>query len=290
VANKYILLTVDVEDWFQVENFKPWIPSSTWDSRELRVEQNTHRILDLFDSFDRLQVKATFFILGWIAKRIPHLIKIIHNRGHEVASHGFNHNLCTHESYNDLKNDLIKSKELLEDIIGARVAGYRAPNFSVNNEVLNIIVECGYLYDSSYNSFSLNPRYGRVDFNDREKTGIAINLSDNFYELPLSNLRLGNRIFPLSGGGYFRLIPSVLFKRAVRLILKKDGAYLFYIHPWEIDPDQPKVKAASLLLKFRHYNNLEKTELKLENFIQRFKQNAFITCSQYVEEVKKITL
>jgi polysaccharide deacetylase family protein (PEP-CTERM system associated) len=293
---KKILLTIDVEDWFQVENFKPWIPFSTWDSLELRVEKNTHRLLDLFDSIeitvDRYikRPKATFFILGWIAKRIPHLVKLIHNRGHEVASHGFNHNLCTYESFSDLKSDLSDSKKILEDITGSIVSGYRAPNFSISHEVLNAIQECGYLYDSSYNSFNLNPRYGRVDFNGCEKIGIAIEVSENFYELPLSNLRLGNLIIPLSGGGYFRLFPSIIFNRGVRSILNKKGAYLFYMHPWEFDPKQPKVKNASSYYKLRHYINIEKTELKLINLIQRFKQSALITCSQYVEEVNKITL
>jgi len=286
--HEIILITIDVEDWFQVENFKQWIPYSTWDSKELRVEKNTHLILDLFDSIAQLKIQATFFILGWIAKRLPHLVQEIHDRGHEIASHGFNHNLCAHESSNDLKNDLIKSKKLLEDITGIKVSGYRAPNFSVNNEVLNIIKECGYVYDSSYNSFSLNPRYGRVDFNGSKKTGIAIKLSDNFYELPVSNLKIRNIIFPLSGGGYFRLFPLFLFNRGVRSILNKEGVYLFYLHPWELDPKQPKVKAASLFFKFRHYNNLEKTELKLINLIQRFKQSAFVTCSQYIKAVDKI--
>ena len=289
----YILLTIDVEDWFQVENFKPWIPFSAWDSFELRVEKNTHLLLDLFDSIEldsqgkTITPKVTFFILGWIAKRLPNMVNEINNRGHEIASHGFNHNLCNYESYDDLKNDLIKSKKLLEDIIGAKVSGYRAPNFSINSDILNQIKECGYLYDSSYNSFDMNPRYGRVNLNGQNRIGVVIKLSDKFYELPLSNLKLWNKILPLSGGGYFRLFPSVIFNKGVRSILNKDGVYLFYIHPWEFDPNQPRVNNASSFLKLRHYINLKKTEPKLKSLIRHFKQSEFITCSQYLEEAIK---
>ena len=182
--NHYILLTIDVEDWFQVENFKQCIHFSSWSSCELRVERNTHRILDLLDSvsvsrssrpsnsanpLDPTHPTATFFILGWIAERLPHLVREIHDRGHEIASHGCNHTLCTECSSNDLKKDLIYSKKLLEDIIGHRVYGYRAPSFAINNDILEIVRDCGYLYDSSYNSFSLHGRYGKLSMNGYQK-------------------------------------------------------------------------------------------------------------------------
>ncbi len=185
-----ILLTIDVEDWFQVENFKTWIPFSSWPTRELRVEKNTHRLLDLFDTI-KLQPsatsyepgcsgnpKATFFILGWIAERLPNLVREIHARGHEVASHGYYHNRCDEQSFDELKKDMNDSKKFLEDMIGSPVFGYRAPSFSINNEVLKIIEDCGYLYDSSYNSFSMHSRYGHVDFSGNEKKGIAIQIAD----------------------------------------------------------------------------------------------------------------
>ncbi|MFP3927921.1 MAG: polysaccharide deacetylase family protein, partial [Desulfobacteraceae bacterium] len=160
-APSNILLTIDVEDWFQVENFKPCIPYSTWSSRDLRVERNTHRLLDLFDS-TILNPRATFFILGWIGERLPSLIREIHARGHEVASHGCNHELLSSLDAQALIKDLNKSKSLLEDIIGSRVYGYRAPSFSIDKEILGYIRDAGYLYDSSYNSFSLHGRYGRL--------------------------------------------------------------------------------------------------------------------------------
>ena len=291
--NNSILLTIDVEDWFQVENFKPWIPFSSWSSCELRVEKNTHRLLDLFDSCNEHPTAgngrnekphATFFVLGWIAERLPQLVREIHNRGHEVASHGYNHNLCSECPSDDLKTDLINSKKLLEDIIGDRVYGYRAPSFAISNNILKIIQDCGYLYDSSYNSFALHGRYGHVDLSGRPTNGFAVKLSEKFYELPISNIKLKSRVFPLGGGCYFRLIPFLIFKLGVQSILKKEKTYLFYMHPWEIDPEQPKVRRASFQYKFRHSLNLNKTAPRLSKLIDTFHQSRFITCGQYLEE------
>ena len=196
-----ILLTIDVEDWFQVENFKNHIPFSTWQSIDLRVERNTNLILDLLDS---IQVshnpnggnspKATFFILGWLAKRVPQLIKEIHARGHEVASHGYNHQLCILETEDHLKHDLISSKELLENIIGKPVHGYRAPNFSINDRILRLIENSGYSYDSSYNSFTLNPRYGRVGIFKNVQFKSHSKISPHFSELAISNYKIANQI------------------------------------------------------------------------------------------------
>ncbi|MFA5905878.1 MAG: polysaccharide deacetylase family protein, partial [Desulfobacula sp.] len=154
---KYILLTFDVEDWFQVENFKEYISFSTWNSFELRVEKNTHKILDFLDSFS-FKPKATFFILGWIAEKLPKLVQEIHKRGHEVASHGNDHHLCANLTETDLLMDLKSSKECLETIIGSRVYGFRAPSFALDDRVLRTIAKAGYLYDSSYNSFSAHGR------------------------------------------------------------------------------------------------------------------------------------
>lgn len=278
--DNFVLITVDVEDWFQVENFKSYIPFSSWSSYPLRVEKSTYDLLDLLD-FRR----ATFFILGWIAERLPHLVRDIHARGHEIASHGYNHNLCNRESYEELGKDLADSKKRLEDIIGSPVIGYRAPSFSVDNDVLKIIEDCGYLYDSSFNSFAMHGRYGKVDLSQTGKKGIAVKISDRFYELPVSNVKIGNRIFPLGGGGYFRMIPFPLFKLGIRQILKQDEAYLFYMHPWEIDPNQPRVKQASPSYRFRHYVNLKKTHSKLSALFETFRQARFISCREYLEQL-----
>jgi len=349
--NKYILLTIDVEDWFQVENFKPWIPFSTWDERELRVEKNVHRLLDLFDSINlagkaeargqkasrlesyeartpggsensdpssfqapkppsriasqppilpasQLQAerrpKATFFVLGWLAERLPNLVREIQARGHEVASHGYHHELPNSLSAEDLKNDLIDSKKLLEDIIGTAVTGYRAPSFAIDDHILKIIGECGYHYDSSYNSFSLHGRYGKISLNGAGRKGLARRINENFHELPISNLSLSTlgilahfRYFrhfhlPWGGGAYFRLAPYQIFRRGVQSILKNDGTYVFYIHPWEFDPKQPHVQKASANFRFRHYTNLGKTEDKLRMLNDSFCSCQFITCNQYL--------
>jgi len=279
-----ILLTIDVEDWFQVENFKQCLPFSSWAGCELRVEKNTHHILDLLDSINPTNSpKATFFVLGWIAQRLPHLVREIQNRGHEVASHGYYHRLCRKEPVEDLKRDLINSKKLLEDITGFPVYGYRAPSFSINHDILRMIEECRYLYDSSFNSFGLNKRYGQVELDSNSRNNIACKVSDTFYELPISNLRLGKYELPWGGGGYFRLIPLLLFKKGVQAILRRNGTYLFYLHPWEIDARQPVVSEAPMFYKFRHYANLNKTLYKLSSFIESFKDCNFFTCNQYLK-------
>ncbi len=323
-----ILLTVDVEDWFQVENLRRWVPFSTWDSRELRVEANVHKLLDLFEDIDlegsnspapsldstdstlappstlqppgTKKVKCTFFMLGWLAERLPHLVREIASRGHEVASHGYNHQMCNRLSNPNLRSELAGSKHLLEDITGAEVTGFRAPNFSVDDRVLSILQESGYGYDSSYNDFSIHGRYGKINVNGQPKAGVAYKLIDGFFELPVSNLSLfsfpflGNlrilsqrRHFPLpwSGGAYFRLMPFSIFTAGVRSILEKENAYIFYIHPWEVDPGQPKVEKASRGSRFKHYRNIPRTEAKLKMLIESFIHCRFVACCNYIEEI-----
>ncbi|MFO7963724.1 MAG: DUF3473 domain-containing protein [Desulfobacterales bacterium] len=300
------LLTVDVEDWFHVENFKRCIPFSTWGNRELRVEHNVHRLLDLFDSITtgsgiRCPIKTipnplrtTFFVLGWVAERLPHLVREIACRGHEIASHGYFHTLVSEQTNAHLAADLRDSRKLLEDTIGSPVYGYRAPSFGVREDILDIIEECGYRYDSSYNSFGFHNRYGKLNLPHNGRGGIAVPIK-SIYELPVSNLQLlplfgkkseiPTRRYPLpwGGGAYFRMMPFAVFKNGVRLILEMDQAYLFYMHPWEIDADQPRVKTASLLSKIRHYTRISRMEQKLAALIDEFKDCAFITCNRYVE-------
>jgi polysaccharide deacetylase family protein (PEP-CTERM system associated) len=253
------------------------------------------------------RIKATFFVLGWLAERLPNLVRDIQSRGHEVASHGYNHQLLDQLSAADLKMDLTDSKKRLEDLTGRPVTGYRAPSFAISDDILKIIEDCGYRYDSSYNSFGLHGRYGRISLNGAGKCGIAHKISDNFFELAVSNLSIKNPlsfqllafrserivkksmvsksfVLPFGGGGYFRLIPGPLFRRGIKHILGKEGAYLFYMHPWEVDPDQPRVEEALFQYRFRHYNNLNKTAPKLNGLIRRFGQCKFKTCSQYLVE------
>ena len=305
---KYFLITIDVEDWFQVENFKPWIPFETWGRRELRIERNVHRLLDMFDAISlapsptgsikptntltpatrssTLRPKATFFVLGWVAEKLPYLVREIVARGHEVASHGCNHVLLKKMTAAALRRDLSESRKRLEDTTGNSIRGFRAPSFAIDNDIIDIIAESGYYYDSSYNSFSLHGRYGKISLNGHTKIGIAHRTSDCFYELPISNLKFKDHVLPLGGGSYFRLIPYRVFRWGVKSILRNDCAYLFYLHPWEIDPEQPKVTAASLKYKFRQYTNLKPTYKKLKRLISDFRSSHFITCDQFIGDLE----
>jgi polysaccharide deacetylase family protein (PEP-CTERM system associated) len=226
--------------------------------------------------------KATFFILGWIADRLPHLVKEIYDRGHEVASHGATHELCTKLKPKELKADLAGTKARLEDLVGAQVRGYRAPSFSINEQILKIIEDSGYQYDSSYNSFSLHARYGKLDLSGCKRVGIAYEISEAFHELPVSNLKINGQTLPWSGGGYFRLMPFFLFTLGVTKILERTNAYLFYMHPWEIDPDQPRIHDVRRSYRFRHYVNLRKTYSRLSHLIEGFKACRFITLRDYL--------
>jgi polysaccharide deacetylase family protein (PEP-CTERM system associated) len=292
---QYFLLTFDIEDWFQVENFKTCIPFSSWSSRESRVERNTHVILDFLDlagsknSNDRQTkgpLRATFFVLGWVAQRIPGLVRQIHARGHEVASHGYNHNLCNRCSTEELKEDLEDSKKLLENILGAPVLGYRAPSFSITEETLEILEDCGYQYDSSFNSFATNDRYGKIE-TFSNGTGIVCKTRRKIYELPISNFSAGRYTFPIGGGAYFRLMPVRLFTKMAKSVIRSKNAFLFYLHPWEADPGQPRVRDAHAFLRFRHYVNISSTLSKLHCVINSMKDLSFVSCGEYVRQVVK---
>jgi polysaccharide deacetylase family protein (PEP-CTERM system associated) len=312
--SKYFLITIDAEDWFHVENFKSLIPFETWNHRELRIEGNVHRLLDLFDSIklpptrrsttsapkpinpnnpknatnptntiNARKPRATFFVLCWIAERVPHIVREIAARGHEVASHGCYHELPKKMASDSLFMELKDSRKRLEDTIGGPVTGFRAPSFAIDDGILEAVAKSGYLFDSSYNSFSLHGRYGKISLNGQPKIGIARRVIDNFYELPISNINLFGSVLPLGGGAYFRLFPFRLFRLGVKSILKRDNAYLFYIHPWEIDPKQPRMTEASWNHKLRHYTMLSKTYGRLGKIIDAFKHCHFTTCSQYLD-------
>ena len=226
---------------------------------------------------------STFFVLGWIAERLPQLVKRIADQGHEVASHGYNHQLCHALDPENLKQDLIRSKHLIEDITGSAVVGYRAPSFSINHRVFELLERCGYRYDSSYNSFEANPRYGQLDISQLKKNGRGLIVSEHFRELPLSNLTLMKQTLPWSGGGYFRLLPYSVFRQGLRKILSRNGYYLFYLHPWEIDDGQPRVRAADRLSRFRHYCNLKTTHQKLKKLLQDHSGCHFSTCRDFLQ-------
>lgn len=257
-----------MEDWFQVENLREKFPPQTWDKCELRVESNTRKILDLLDRYD---VKATFFVLGWIAERKPELVKEIHSRGHEMASHGYGHIINYELSREEIYEDIKKSKKMLESITGEKVIGYRAPNFSVTQDVIDALTTLGFEYDSSYHPFSGNQRYGQLGSNEK---GI-FKLNENLTEIPMSVWK--NKFFELSiaGGGYFRLYPYYLFRTLVSSYLKKNDYMIMYFHPWEFDPEQPRVKDVKFLYRFRQYVGLNNNLWKLEKLTREARDKGF---------------
>jgi polysaccharide deacetylase family protein (PEP-CTERM system associated) len=279
-STKSILITVDLEDWFQVENLRPCYPHKTWDSCELRVGLNTHKLLDLFD---RYHVQATFFVLGWVADKCPELIKEVSQREHEIASHGYNHQLCSELSQPDLRDDVRRSKTVLENITGKPVLGYRAPNFSITEALVNVLGELGFVYDSSYNNFALNKRHGQATDLFAPSANGHLVAKNGLAELPMSNLNFMNKVFPWSGGGYFRFWPTTVFHPGIKQILKNSGYYMFYCHPWEADPEQPRANGIGALSRFRHYLNLDQTLNRLDSFFTVFRNCNFISCSTFLK-------
>lgn len=260
------LLSVDVEDWFQVENLRPVYPISIWDRQESRIERNIGLILDILQNKD---TKGTFFVLGWIAERYPLLIKKIHNAGHEIGCHGYNHFSLNELTPDDFEKDIVTSKKILEDITGKEVSGYRAPNFSINDSAVEILAENNYKYDSSFFPVKAFKRYGNFTSHNVDK--YIYKMFDNFYEVRISCLNFFKINIPWGGGGYFRLIPFPVFKRGVSHILRRENSYCFYIHPWEIDTGQPRVSDVNYLKRFRHYNNIKKTKKRLIKLVETFR-------------------
>jgi polysaccharide deacetylase family protein (PEP-CTERM system associated) len=256
-------MSIDVEDWFQVQNLG--IESSQWESNERRVEQNVDRMLELLDQNN---VSCTCFILGWIAERHPETIKKIAESGHEIASHGYNHQLAYDLSHEQFRKDISDSKKILEDLTSKKVVGYRAPCFSITDWTIDILQEEGYTYDSSSFPTIAHDRYGSLT---GMKEGIVVQeIRDGFHEVCVSCLDVLGKHLPWAGGGYFRLLPYWIFRSGVRRILKKNQPYVFYIHPWEIDGDQPKVKGISKQHTFRHYLNLKKCDRRWSRLLGDF--------------------
>ncbi len=258
-------MTVDVEDYFHVSAFEKQFSRSDWDTIPHRVEHNTYRLLDLFDSH---KCKSTFFILGAVGEKYPQLLRDIHQRGHEVASHGYAHRRATTQTPEVFKSDVERSKKHLEDTIGAAVIGYRAPSFSIdesNEWAFEVLTELGFLYSSSTypvkHDLYGTPHWPRFKYKRPE--GIT--------EIPVPTLKLAGKQLPIGGGGYFRLYPTFLAHALVdKYHAQEQQPYSFYFHPWEIDPDQPRVENAPFKSKFRHYLNLDKMEARLATLLNRY--------------------
>jgi polysaccharide deacetylase family protein (PEP-CTERM system associated) len=258
-------MSVDVEDWFQVENLKPVIARASWDGRETRVERNTDRILELLDTRG---LHATFFILGWVAERHPELVRRIAAGGHEIASHGYGHDLVYDLTQAEFRADVGRCKAVLEDLTGERVRGYRAPCFSITDWAVTILQELGFEYDSSVFPTVAHDRYGRL-------TGVGagqpvVELRPGFHEVCISCLPIGRRGLPWGGGGYFRMLPYPVWSAGVKRILRSRSPYVFYLHPWEIDPGQPRVQGLGKLNYFRHYLNLARCEARFSALLDGF--------------------
>jgi len=260
-------MTVDVEDYFQVGAFENDISRADWDHLECRVERNTNEILDLFDDHN---VKATFFTLGWVAERYPQLIKRIVDDGHELASHGMAHWRVTDQNEDQFRQDVIATKKLLEDTGGAAVQGYRAASFSIGERnlwALDVLNEAGYIYSSSIYPIR-HDHYGMPDAPRFAFTPID---GTPFLEMPVTTVELAGKKIPCGGGGYFRLLPYFISRSLMRRVNEKDQqACIFYFHPWEIDPGQPRQNQASMKSKFRHYTNLSVMKAKLDKVLGDF--------------------
>ena len=260
-------MTVDVEDYFQVSAFERHIPRESWESMPCRVERNLDVILGLMAE---RHVHGTFFTLGWIAQRYPNIVRRIVASGHELASHGYAHGRASEQSRRTFSADVCSAKKLLEDISGVSVNGYRAPSFSIgtaNLWALECLAEAGYSYSSSIYPIR-HDHYGMPDaprFPHRpaEKTGVL--------EIPVTTIRIGNRNLPAGGGGYFRLLPYSLSRACLRRVNRKDGRpCVFYFHPWEIDPDQPRQRGIGLKTRFRHYVNLSRMRPRIDRLMRDF--------------------
>ena len=260
-------LTVDVEDYFQVAAFERAISPDEWDQHPCRVVANVHTILDLFTAHD---VQGTFFIVGWIAERYPDLVLEIERLGHEIGCHSYWHRKIYDLTPEEFRNDTRKAKDILEQIINKPVYGYRAPSYSITQKslwALDILAELGFRYDSSifpvyHDNYGIPdaPRFPYL----LEKQGLM--------EYPISTVRFSRLNLPIAGGGYFRLFPYWFTRMALRRINKREQQpFIFYFHPWEIDPEQPRIEGAGIKSRFRHYLNLTKTQKRLLHLLGDFR-------------------
>lgn len=274
-------MTIDVEDYFHVSVFDGVVPRARWDSLESRVCRNTEHLLQIFEEHE---VKATFFVLGLVAERFPALVARISDCGHEIASHGYGHRLIYDQTPAAFREDVRRAKALLESAAGVAVQGYRAPSYSVTPRslwALDVLIEEGYTYDSSIfpirhdrYGIPLSPRHPYVL--DRGNGALV--------EAPASTTRLGFLNLPIGGGGYFRILPYGWTRWGIGRVNRLEGKpTIFYLHPWEVDPDQPRL-SAGLLSRFRHYRNLAQTEPRLRRLLTDFRFGPMAQVLQTVAE------
>lgn len=260
--------TIDVEDYYHVSALASAIPRDQWSQRESRVAASTDRLLAMLDA---KRIKGTFFVLGWVADKVPELVKRIASQGHEVACHGYSHELIYRQTPGVFAEETRRSKTLLEDLTGLPVIGYRAASFSITPRsrwALDTLIEQGFLYDSSIFPVR-HDRYGMPGA-DRAPGYVHAPSGGRIAEFPMSTAAFGPVRVPVSGGGYFRLLPYWFTRNGLRSINERDGMpFTFYLHPWEIDVDQPKVEVG-FVSRFRHYTNLSKCEARLQRLLADF--------------------
>ncbi|GAB4167821.1 MAG: DUF3473 domain-containing protein [Calditrichia bacterium] len=278
-------LTFDIEEYFQVENLKNYYQRKNWGNFPSTVEKNVYKILSILEKWE---IKGTFFILGSIAKNNPKLIKRIAYEGHEVASHGFIHEPVYHLDDDKLKQELFESKQILQDIVGEKINGFRAPNFSIDNRLIKTLKDTGYLYDSSLNYFTLHSRYGKTDLDYVKYDYSIIQFENGILEFPIGTVNIFGLKIPAGGGAYFRIFPLYLFKWLTSKLLESNGVINFYLHPWELEPEQPRVKNVSAINRFKHFYGLKNTENKIIVFIEylRTLNVQFQTVSQLLQNYK----
>ena len=266
-------MTVDVEDYFQVSAFEKHVAQADWDAKELRVDRNVKRILELFARHD---VKATFFVLGWVAQRLPKMVREIASAGHEIASHGFNHTRVTQQERDAFRADVTATKRLLEDTVGAEIIGYRAATYSITEDnlwALDVLAETGHRYSSSIYPIK-HDLYG-IPAAPRFRFQVG---ASKLTEVPITTVAMFGRNWPAGGGGYFRLFPYSLSRWALRRVNETEHqSAVFYFHPWEIDPEQPRIEGVGWKTRFRHYVNLGKLESRVANLLRDFRWNRLDT-------------
>jgi len=260
-------LSVDVEDYFQVSAFAPHIPREQWNTLPCRVERNVDLILDLFDES---RSKATFFTLGWIAERYPQVVRRIVDNGHELASHGYGHERASDLTPAAFREDVTRAKRILEDLGGVAVRGYRAPSFSIDHRnwwAVAELEEAGYAYSSSIYPV----RHDHYGMPDAPRFPHRPNGERGILEVPPTTLPLFGRNLPAAGGGWFRLLPYEMSRWMLKRVNACDGApCMFYFHPWEVDPEQPRPSGVSMKARFRHYVNLQRTAGRLRRLLNDF--------------------
>ncbi len=260
-------MSVDVEDWFQVSAFERHIPRQSWSSLTPCVDRNARLALDLLERYD---VNATFFVLGWVAERFPGLVREIVRRGHELASHGYAHVRVVHQSPAEFREDVTRTKAMLEQIAGVAVLGYRAASYSIGRDnlwALDILGEAGYRYSSSiypiHHDLYGMPEAPRFAFRYR---------GEGILEVPITTVSVLNHNLPCGGGGYFRLVPYRMSRWAIRRVNRRDRRpAVFYFHPWELDPGQPRPDGLGLKTRIRHYLNLNRMEARLARLLEDFR-------------------